>query len=82
MDFHKYRPKTYHNCYIYSQHFFLGGADAQVTETGMIEQAFKQAVHWEKTIMAELVRVSMLADKICDTEVFRNLFFTNSINKY
>jgi len=52
-----------------TEHFFLGGADAQITETGMIEQAFKQAVHWEKTIMAELVRVSMLADKICDTEL-------------
>merc|ERR1712136_324382 len=52
-----------------TEHFFLGRADDQITDTGMIEKAFKQAVHWEKTIMSELVRVSMLADSICDTEL-------------
>jgi len=52
-----------------TEHFFLGRADDQITDTGMIEKAFKQAVHWEKTMMSELVRVSMLADSICDTEL-------------
>jgi len=52
-----------------TEHFFLGRSGDQITDTGMIEQAFKQAVHWEKTMMSELVRVSMLADSICDTEL-------------
>jgi len=42
------------------KHFFTGSS---------LKQAFKQAVHWEQTLMKELVEVSILADNICDTEL-------------
>jgi len=37
--------------------------------TDYVKQAFQQAVHWEKTINAELTKALKKADDICDTEL-------------
>jgi len=51
-----------------SERFFLG-SDNDVTDDGYLQEAFRQAVHWEKTLMGELATVSMLAGNICDSEL-------------
>jgi len=48
------------------KNFFLGNKEMT---SGFMEEAFRQAVHWEKVIMSELVEVSRLADGMCDTEL-------------
>jgi hypothetical protein len=38
-------------------------------EAGAVEQAFKQAVHWEKVLMTELTKALKKAENLCDSEL-------------